>query len=180
MRNATLFFMFSFFLFLFSQEKITLSKKLHFYIHFVCCHNFFLKNAKKENFRFLIIICFNNIEDEKWIIRIPPNFDIGCFFHIVYKNTQIDSGRLSFFVSFTKRRLLLYKRHSNASLGSRDFFRSVARRVRKTPLLSRTAVIPARYQRGHKSESLFRMRDACPRGPMRPLLFQAHLSSREP
>jgi len=32
---------------------------------------------------------------------IPPNFDIGYFFRIVYKNTQIDSGRLSFFVPFS-------------------------------------------------------------------------------
>lgn len=50
-------------------------------------------------------------------------------------------------------------------------FRSVPPRVQNSVFISCTTVIPARYLRGHKSESLFRMRDACPRGPTRAVVI---------
>jgi len=93
------------------------------------------------------------------------------FFFLLYNNENING--------FVLYHLQFYT-FSYRYTGSRDFSKYSASGMKNFAFIFGTAVIPARYQRGHKSESLFRMRDACPQGPMRPLLFQAHLSSREP
>lgn len=178
MQNTTLFSVFSFHFSIFRRNNF--SKMLHF-CTYTLHRNFFLKRyiGRGSDFQLLsVLIIQKTKKNSPWfprILRLLFFFHNMCEYLIESRSFiflylfQFGRGGASSYIKGIRTR------HRRVVI-----FRSVARRARKnSAFISRTAVIPARYQRGHKSESLFRMRDACPRGPTSGRCYSRRISLPE-